>query len=141
MSNPTHLWQTSLRFFDAHPWFVPSVGAIIIIATFIRNIVAWTFSVILNAWNRHQEYSLLDYLANQVHKGPRIPDGYGHVAPLHEDRTPIEIANAKHKASFKVRAILERLKAKNLVDHHAHLDRWRISADGLHEYARRHKAK
>jgi hypothetical protein len=122
-----HLWQTVLCFFDAHPWFIPSVGAVIILLTTAYKITTWIGRMIATAWRSRQDRRVLGYLFKQIRTGSREPDAYGHVAPLYIDCSAIDIANALDMKPFKTRAILERLKEQHRVKQIGKHDMWCIS--------------
>jgi hypothetical protein len=121
------MWQTILRFFDLHPWFLTSVAAIVILLTAAYKISVWLGHMIAAAWRARQDRRVLGYLYKRVQEGTRGPDAYGQVVAFYKPSTTVDIANALGIKPFKTRAILERLKEQRRVKQIGTHDMWCIS--------------
>ena len=126
-------WQTALHFFDIHPWFVPSAGAVVILLTTAYKIVAWTSGVIHAKRCTHADKNVLRYLSEQVETRPTGPDRYGQTFSLYKDCDTFHVAENLRMKPSKVRAILEGLQERHLVRRVGIIDKWSISGYGLTE--------
>jgi hypothetical protein len=132
-----NMWQTILRFGDAHPWFVPFIAGIVVLLTAGYKTFAWSGAMIASAWHRHEGRRVLRYLATQINPGPFVEDAYGHIPRLQKDCFTIDIAGAVRRKPARTHEILEQLKTKRLVEQRGRNDLWCISEFGLAEIARR----
>lgn len=119
-------WQTLLHFFDCHPWFLPSVAAIITIGTAIYALSRWLLRMI-RAWlERREENCVVEYLATQLIPKPNGAEYPSGRYPRRQQQCLLkDIAQAINKKPVKVLAILNRLKEQSRVDGDSHW--WRIS--------------
>src|SRR6266403_945005 len=107
------LWQAMLRFFDAHPWLLPSIAAVVTLVAATYKTASWARRQALTWRHRRDERQLLAFLSKQLNPGPFGPDSYGHTPRRQKDCSSIEIAQALRREPFKIRATLEQLEQQH----------------------------
>jgi hypothetical protein len=121
-------WQTLLRFGDAHPWFLPSVAAILTLLGTAYKCSAWARRVIRSRWERWEDNLIAGYLTRQVNPGPFEPDRYGNIRRVQRDCSIIQIADALNLKPVQVRTVVERLERQDRVQQRAKSDMWSATA-------------
>jgi hypothetical protein len=117
-------WQTLLRFGDAHPWFLPSVAAILTLLATGYKAAAWARRMIRSQWNRWEDSLIAAYLVRQVNPGPSEADRYGHIPRVQRDCSVLQIAEVLERKPVIVREVLERLERQDRVRQRAKSDMW-----------------
>jgi hypothetical protein len=117
-------WRTLLRFGDAHPWFLPSVAAILTLLGAGYKSAAWARRVIHSWRERWDDNLLAGYLARQVNPGPFEPDKRGLSSPVQKDCSSIEIAEALRIKPAKARGVITRLQSQGRVKQRKNSDMW-----------------
>lgn len=118
-----------LRFFDAHPWFLPTVAGIATLIGAGYHIAAWSHRMMHAWWQRREEKQIIEYLAMQLNPGPFVRNGYGQIPRRQKDCTVKEIARSLRKKPVKVLAIPERLEQQHQVGRSGMYGEWWCISD------------